>query len=99
MTAPTLDHASVEHPGPAAVRAALDEIGSGIANWDRMLDLAYAKAQETGSLDPVEAFLAKSWRTVQIARNGMAPAGQRVTQEAFAAHVEERNRQAFPNTA
>jgi hypothetical protein len=69
----------------------LAEVSSGIEHWDRMLDRVYAQALAAGSLDPVETFLAKSWRTVEVARNGVAPAEQHVSQEAFLAHVADRN--------
>lgn len=99
----TLDrpyHAAVH--GPAEVRAALVEIGSGIENWDRMLDRVYARAIEEGSLSRVQRFLEDSWASVAKARevlDGGPGLEQRVTRERFLELAEERNGRPLPNIA
>lgn len=88
------------HPGPAEIRAALTEVGSGIEAWDQTLDLLYAKAVETGSLEQLDKFLADSWRSVQLVRSGeLAGRRPRKSREQFAAEWEARNGRAFPDAA
>lgn len=95
------DHAPVR--GPAEVRAALVEIGSGIENWDRMLDRVYAKALEEGSLERVREFLDKSWGTVlkarELAERGLPERRERMTREQFLQLAEERNGRPLPHVA
>jgi hypothetical protein len=89
-----------QHPGPAEIRAALVDVAGGVESWDRMLDRIYAKAVETGSLDQLEAFLAKSWRSVQLARSGQGlDASRRVSRETFLAHAEAQHGQPLLDAA
>ncbi len=89
--------------GPAEVRAALVEVGSGIENWDKALDRVYAQALREGSLDRVREFLDRSWHGVVKAREIMAhgarPADQRMSRERFRELAEDRNGRPLPNAA
>ena len=103
MTAQTLDRPGADqpdpHPGPAQVRAAMAKVAGGIEQWDCLLDRAYAQALEAGSLEPVEAFLAKSWAIVQQVHTGPPPREQRVSRDQFVSDWETRNGRPFPQAA
>ena len=74
------------------------EVAEGMDEWDKMLDHAYQQARHTGSLAPVEEFLASSMEAVELAR-GTVARPRRVGRDQFAADWEQRNGQPFPHAA
>ena len=74
---------------PTRTRAALAEFSdpASLAVWDGFLDRVYTKALETGTPDPIRAFLASTWTSIDAARDyaDYGWTGDRITADEFLA--------------